>query len=204
MRFYLKTILCIVLFISSLLMSSCGMEYAKDSGWNRDIRNFDIQYVEFYKDKVAELKKKYRIDCVEKWEQNDKDDGECILTACLYSDSYTVCLLFANRVHYGDFDVELYYYGENEESLSDYESQRPLVSFINDLTKCVAYDSKIEGDENHFERLYNECRKQSKPVASYIYHFDDLVGYVGYGVSSLPPAVYTAHAAQHTNREAVL
>ena len=182
MKYYLKIILCIILFFSSLLMSSCGMEYAKDSGWNRDIQNFDTKYVEFYKDKVAELKEKYSIDCVEKWEQKDGDAGECILTASLYSDSYTICLLFANRRHFGDFEVKLYYYGENEESLSDYESQRPLVSFINDLTKYVAFDNKIEGDENHFERLYNECHKQSQSVASYIYHFDDLVGYVGYGV----------------------
>ena len=65
MKYYLKIILCIILFFSSLAMSSCGMEYAKDSGWNRDIQNFDTKYVEFYKDKVDEVKEKYSIDWVE-------------------------------------------------------------------------------------------------------------------------------------------
>ena len=171
----------LLFFTIMLFTNESNVEYAKSSGWNCDIQNFDIHYAEFYKNKIVELKEKYNLECEEKWDQS-YHDGDSIITAHLYNNYYTIYILFANRGLYGDYTIKLFYYGDDGESLKNYEMQHPLISFINDLTTSVAFESKTDDCKNRFEQLYDECYEKSKSSASYIYHFDDLVGYVGYTV----------------------
>ncbi len=157
-----------------------NIEYAESSQWNCDNQSFDTAYVDFYKNKVSEIKEKYSLNCEEEW-YKESHDGDSIITAYLYNDQYTIYILFANRGIYGDFTVKMFYYGDGKEAQKDDGVQSSLISFVHDLTKSVAFDSKTD-DKNQFEQLYNECLEENKSAASYIYHFDDLVNYVGYTV----------------------
>ena len=157
-----------------------NIEYAESSQWNCDNQSFDTAYVDFYKNKVSEIKEKYSLNCEEEW-YKESHDGDSIITAYLYSDQYTIYILFANRGIYGDFTVKMFYYGDGKEAPENDGVQSSLISFVHDLTKSVAFDSKTD-DKNQFEQLYNECLEENKSAASYIYHFDDLVDYVGYTV----------------------
>ena len=62
------------------------------------------------------------------------------------------------------------------------KSQKNLVDFINELTHFVAYDTRKEEADNHFEKLYFECIEESCTGKNYNYHFDDFIGHVGYDV----------------------
>lgn len=157
-----------------------NIEYAESSQWNCDNQTFDTEYVDFYKNTIGELKARYALDCDEIWEERSHKDDR-IITAYLYNDQFTIYILFANRGIYGDFNVKMFYYGDGKEAQKDDGVQSSLVSFVHDLTKSVAFDSKTD-DKNQFKQLYNECLEENKSAASYIYHFDDLVDYVGYTV----------------------
>ena len=174
-------VLVLTFFAMMFLGNDAETEYAKSSQWNCDNQSFDTAYVDFYKNKVSEIKEKYSLNCEEEWYKESHDD-DSIITAYLYNDQYTIYILFANRGICGDFTVKMFYYGDGKEAPGNDGVQSSLISFVHDLTKSVAFDSRTDDGKNHFEQLYNECLEENKPAASYVYHFDELVGYIGYTV----------------------
>lgn len=168
------------------LLSGDEEAYCEASGWNCTNEEFENSYMPFYLSRIDELQEEYNIVCEKKIERTSSKD-QIYFVLYLYNDYFTMKLLLANR-HYGshgDYMLELYYYGEDKETLIDYEKQKNLVSFVNDLTHEFCFDTKKEEHENHFERLYLECIEagvDNGMGASYEYHFDHIVGYIGYKV----------------------
>jgi len=181
----------IVLCISSITSCESPEDYYKDSNWSCTNEEFNDMYMPAYLAKIEELKQKYNIECTQIFEEKDykRDVGYKIY---LFSDAFTIDLFFANRSFlswdgapaggYGAFRVHLYYYGNEAVDLKDYEKQRTLVDFINEFTRYVAFDTRSEECDNHFERLYLDCIKNGEEHASYVIHFDELIDYVYYGV----------------------
>jgi len=65
-----------------------------------------------------------------------------------------------------------------------YSSEQTARELANEITNSFAFDAKT--DKNYFKALYDECIKNTAdetPHASYKYHFDDLIGNVGYYVA---------------------
>ena len=191
----MKKLICILLALLSVVsMTSCSQnavdffdflyglvfndaEYKDSSNWNCTNEEFETIYVGEYTRIVEELANKYGIN----YNQLTKaymDRGDFYFWLDLYSDEFTVELRFVNLGSHGKFHVNLYYFSQNIDDLNNYEKQKKYVDFINDLTNVVAFDTKT--DKNHFERLYAECEYID---VSYIYHFDHIVGEVGYVVS---------------------
>ena len=175
----------VVYFLDSLYSQiSSEDDYIKSSNWNCTNEEFVEEYVEYYNSKIEELKAFYGIECLEIVKMQEHDN-HIIYIKQFYNDEVTIEVLFANRSGlYGDYWVELYYFSENIDDLNNYEKQKKYVDFANDLTNAVAFDTKT--DKNHFEALYFECLNQTKidfQAASNIYHFDQIVGDVGYGVA---------------------
>ena len=112
-------------------------------------------------------------------------DGDNELEIYLYSEKFTIYISATNCGGiYGSLDVKLCYFGDMDAPISEYSSQQNLIDFINDFVRYVGYDTKHDENDNHFERLYNECvaGEEKKNSARYAYHFDNLVGELGYYV----------------------
>ncbi|MBO7305068.1 MAG: hypothetical protein J6V09_07605 [Clostridia bacterium] len=180
-------IILVHLFFIGVFFAIVGFEsredakYAKASGWNCSQEEFCGEYIALYKAKIQELRILCGIDCNVDIKQSNSD-GNNILSVNLYNDEFTIVAYFANFGMYGDYSVDLYYYGINSADLDDYEKYRNLVDFINELTMYAAYDTKTEENCNHFAKLHYECIQQELKNNSYMYHFDHIVGDVGYSV----------------------
>lgn len=180
-------IILVHLFFIGVFFAIVGFEsredakYAKASGWNCSQEKFCDEYAALYKAKIQELKTTYEIDCNEDIEQYNSGNDN-ILTVNLYNDEFTIVMRFGNFGLYGGYYVDLYYYGSDSGDLDDYGNYKHLVDFINDLTTYVAYDTRSEESDNHFEKLHDECIQLELKNNSYMYHFDHIVGDVGYSV----------------------
>ena len=191
---FLKTFLAIILTIAvclALLILAIFIifyendEYEKATGWSCSNEEFaDVYYAE-YLAIVDTLWQKYGITCekeIEEWHgENGALDG---FTIEFHNDVAMVSITFNNHNSYGTFRIRLNYFGNDEAPFSDYESQRIYVEFINELTHSVAYDTRQEECANHFEKMFFENLQitDGHPASNYYYHFDDLVGSVGYVV----------------------
>ena len=158
----------------ALLFSCNRVEYYEKSEWHCTQEEFRGHYYDIYTEKIEELKYVYGIVCHKEEEFFQK--GYYIY---LYRDDFTIVIKFLNDNDLAFYNVDLYYYGDFDASRDDYKKQRSLVNFVNDFTNYVAFDTKT--DKNYFESLYNECNK-GEPFASNKYHYDSIVGNVGYDV----------------------
>ena len=108
------------------------------------------KYYEIYTSKIEELKEKYDIEC-ESLEKFGRDEDQQIerFHFYLYNDEFTVTINFNNQSRFATYDIALYCFESEDKSLSDYEWQRNLVDFINEFTHFVAFDTRIEENQNH-------------------------------------------------------
>lgn len=169
MKKYISILLLFVIFLTS-----CNrVEYFEQSGWNCTDVIFQTYYNNLYKVKIAELKEIYNL----RFSEQESKELNGNYQLYLYNDDFTIQIKFANGEKLAFYRIDLFYYGDSEVSRKDYEKQRSLVNFINDFTNYVAFDTKT--DKNYFEALYYECCEE-KTFASNYYHYDSIVGNVGY------------------------
>ena len=166
-------------FLICLLFSPNDFnEYSEGARWNCDSDLFYSSYVPLYFEKIDELRNHYGIECSEIINQTDIE-GDNIVEIFLYNEKFTIALLVAKRGYYGHYRLQLYYY-----DLQDAATRNNVVNFVNDLTQYAAYDTKSEESENYFEKLYSDCIENDVKGTSYKYHFDHMIGYVGYDVAT--------------------
>lgn len=152
---------------------SCS--YYKGTEWDCTSEEFIRDYWPTYREKLETLCEEHGIEA----DTHITKNGDCI-TVLLYNEQATVDVTLNGGNLYGTYSVNLYYYTEKGAS-SAYTEMLPYVSFINDFTRFAAYDTKADEHPNHFLRLYEEAlASDSSPAASYSYHFDKMVGYIGY------------------------
>ena len=171
----MRKIISVLLLVVIFLTSCNRVEYFEQAGWNATEENFQTDYYYAYMAKTEELKVLHNIEC--HIEEKFFQKGYYIY---LYNDDFTIGIRFLNSEKLAFYRIDLFYYGDSEASRKDYEKQRPLVNFINDFTNYVAFDTKT--DKNHFEALYYECSEE-EPFTSNYYHYDSIVGNVGYYIS---------------------
>ena len=172
---------CIVASLFVIMAVEDDEKYAESSGWKCEEKDFYGKYAVSYQNKIEELMSLYEIEASVISEKRNIDEDN-IVEIYIYNDIFTVKIFFANRGLYADYKVNLFFYGSETTDLDDYETHRHLVQFINDLTKYVAYDTRSDERDNHFEALYLECKEKERDTSGYVYHFDHTVGNVGYYV----------------------
>ena len=181
---------CVLIVVS---FSSCNrVEYFETTGWYCTHDEFQL-YCDLYKAKIEELKSIYGIECDDKEEKRLYIDSDVsVYEINMFNDEFTIIIRFNNGEELAFYKIDLYYYGDSAASRENFENQRSLVNFINDFTNYVAFDTKT--DKNYFEVLYNECKKSDgKPTVNYSYqydssasnnyHYDSVVGNIGYSVT---------------------
>ena len=178
-------VLCYVIIMVSffaIFAATTEDKYAKSSGWSLKENEFAETYYDLYNTKLEELKDKYDISCNSEVEKLGEESD--LFVFYLYNNEYTVQIILQDNSVYGRFEIALYYYETEGNSLADYECQRSLVNFINEFTHYVAFDTKSDECENHFEKMYfeNAQKGEGKHNSSYFYHSDNLVRDVGYSV----------------------
>ena len=159
-------------------------QYYLETNWDCDTETFVNKYHPLYLEEAQRLNLKYNLDLSLYVEYGG--DGPDILYIFLYNGECTVRLVLNSKL-YGFYTGYLYYYG-NDGNFGQYEDFKPMVEFINDFTNYAAYDAR--GDQNHFERLYNEALKDENGYASWELHFDDYIGSVSYYVDLTYEAGY--------------
>lgn len=164
-------------------------EYAKSSEWSCDNETFSKEYLDIYISKLEELQAKHGIICELRITENN-DNGQCSYDIYLSNDEFAIHFILRNNKSFGEYTVRLEFYDKEINSLYNYDKQRNAVNFINEFTHYVAFDTKHDECENHFERLYLETvqNQNSNRINTYIYHQDDLVGNIGYSIST--PYIY--------------
>ena len=170
-----KKVICLFL-VASLFwcLCSCDTDYYKQTNWQYTDQEFMDLCFPLYLEKVEALKEVYEIECAIKVDL--MPFGADIY---LYNENFTMSLFLANRGYCGDCRLELYFYGDDD-TLYNYEEQKKYVNFLNDMTIFAAFDTKTE---NRFDSLFAECLEKNETFASDRYHFDTLIGNVGYDVS---------------------
>ncbi|MBO5906574.1 MAG: hypothetical protein J6Q85_00275 [Clostridia bacterium] len=163
----------VVYFVFSLETN----DYYESANWNCTREEFNTTYYNLYKDKLSELKELYDLE-YEVFEEVGHLEHKSFYRWYLYNDAYTFRIFVDSKAR---LHAELYFYGTEYIVRSDYETQRNAVSFLNDFVNFAAYDSRAE--ENQFEKLYFECVSEGKSYECNIYHFDNFIGNVGYGLS---------------------
>lgn len=174
-------IVCLVLWFAlfMLLFTNPDNDYYKEVGWNCTPESFADEYMPKYQEKINQLSHMLESECQIRT-TFFHDNTAAVIS--LYNECFTIVISLAHFDFYGDYEILLYYYG-TDGITQDAEAMRPYVQFINDFTNYVAYDTKTEDGQNHFLRLYEECMATGT-FTSYNYHFDDLIGNVGYRVNA--------------------
>ena len=180
-----------ILLLLSLLLFFCSCswsweEYAKSTSWCCTKEEFTANYLPLYLNKIEQLKEFYGVECVLQTDIQRYD----YFHIYLYNNFFTIEISFMNELssniekenwNYGSIWATLYFYGENG-LISDYNAQKVYVDFLNDFVNYSAFDAKT--NENRFASLFAECVQQEEPSKSDTYHFDQLIGYVGYNVTT--------------------
>ena len=179
-------IVFIFLGICCFLVSDClfsnDSEYYLSSGWNCEEGEFEEVYTKVYSEKISALKEKYNIECEEKIDiyYREKD---CRMDITLCNERFTLRVVLRDDFEdFGSLSVTLACFDGEEHSIDDYSSHEDIINLANEFIRDVGYDVKSEESENHFARLYTEI-KEKNSYGSYYYHFDEILGYVGYDVS---------------------
>ena len=176
-----KLIAVLLLFAILLVFTSCDeTQYFRCVKWNVSIKDFEERYIPLYEEQLSLLSNKYALE-YERLTEIDKDEHKIIFVTYLYNEEYTIKIVMNNEVECALYEIILRYYGSEENSLADYESQRKAVNFINDFTNYAAFDTISE--ENRLEKLYSEAQSASDLRAFDKYHFDNHIGSVGYFVA---------------------
>ena len=181
----MKKLIVLTLIITSLFsVSSCSFmdrllggdeDYYKQSNWECTDEEFSTVYYDLYQAKIDELKQVYQIEC----ETLVEHPEDRVYYIYLYSDIFTINFDFYNCNGYGSIKAKLYYFETANTSLDDYESQKPYVDFLNDFINYAGFDTIT--DNNQFEVLYQAGTTGSeREDKSNFYHYDSLVGNVGY------------------------
>jgi len=162
-------------------------QYYLGAGWDCDDETFANEYYPLYYNEIQRLKTLYGLECQERVDFDTRGDSVNfnVISYCLYSNYYTICL-YLNNNGIAEYNVCLYYF-VNDKSSDNHDDLTPLLGFINDFTNYVAYDTRT--DCNHFERLFNDAVLDGK-YADYLYHYDSLIGNVGYTVYLSAPIGY--------------
>ena len=160
----------------SLIPKQPTSKYASSSGWNCE-EDFYSNYYPQIEEKLSELQEKYSLHC----EKNVEQRTEQAIYICMYTDIYTFEFLFTSHDQHGSYSGALYFYGENEKQLYDYNLQKNLVDFLSDFTHFIAYG--VDTDVNTFEEMYNYCMTHSIDGYRQQLHFDPQVDSVEYGIS---------------------
>ena len=168
----LAVVILILLIVFALYLFR-GDDYYKESGWDCNPEDFRNRYSETIDNKIAELQKKYSIEC----EKTINPNHDTIIEYHLYDDTFTINLLFGpHSEYYSDFEADLYYYGSDESDLDDYSKQENLLNFLDEIVCYFGHDTK----KGRFESLYSECLENHKLRADDLIHQDDLVGDIRY------------------------
>lgn len=150
--------------------------YYKEPGWNCDNEMFMGEYKDKYYAKICELKQKYNIECYE-YVETEIEESNSTIRYFLYCESYTFKLNISSGAEYGECELILYYYGEEDKAIN-YSNCENLVDFLNEFTNYVAYDTIKE--YNCFEKLYYLNIQNNSDCESEWIYFDNMVGNVSY------------------------
>ena len=153
-------------------------DYYKGAEWDCKPEDFREMYLGIIENKIVELQTKHNIEC----KKYINPDYDTMIEYYLYDDTFTICLMFGARANstYAKYKASLYYYGENESDLDDYDKQKNLVDFLSEITHYFGYDTGAT--ENKFEQFYNSCIDNEKTNEYQLIHQDDLIGDVRYSV----------------------
>ncbi len=177
MRYIALIVLIIALIFSFLLYED--VSYYEGSEWNCSEEEFREKYVDLIDTKVCNLKEKYNLVCEYKIE-TPPDSSGCIIKVTLFDETFTMDFVFGCKTRYGYYLANLYFYGNGEDDLTNYDAQKVYVDFLWELTDLVAYD--INSETNIFEDSFNYCMQNNVEGFNENIHFDSLVGYIEYGV----------------------
>ena len=186
-----KMILLSLILLVSVSLMSCGAvvdwllinldkngQYYLGAGWDCNDETFANEYYPLYYSEIQRLKALHGLECQERVDWDYDTMGNPKVTFYLYCEEYTFRLkLLGGSIGY--YDGYLYYYAEDR-STDKYEEFKPLVEFLNDFTNYAAYDTKT--DCNHFEKMFNDAISNGEKYSSFYYHYDSVIGNVGYYV----------------------
>lgn len=180
----LKSLIVIIVFafiIVAFILVDHFIEtrYINGVNWNVDNETFESENVVFYNEEILRLMNKYSLDCTLHTEKNYNENGKLIYDFYLYCEDYTIVINMVNGYELGFYKIAVYYYNDNRLN-NNYNDIQPVVDFANEITNIIAYDTKM--NENQFEKLYYDALNSEKKYATNYYHFDNIVGNVGYKV----------------------
>ena len=180
----------IVLFVVPLTIiiynNESNASYYLNSGWNCDNEKFKTFYSSRYSEKISELKALYDLHFDEKLEviSNEEYDG-VTLDFSLYCEEYTILFRLESFGALGTVDANVYYFCDDTNKC-ELENIQALLSFTNDFINYVSFDSIKDGNE--LVRLFVESKSkpEGEQFESNRYHYDSVIGNVGYYVSLIP------------------
>ena len=166
------------MLILILLMDVTDGNYYKMSNWNMSDEEFLEEYVKECEFKLDELMNVYEPEYIKDIEVTSLDNGDSRCVIHLYNEQFTLELTLRDVGFYGSLNASLYFFGGEAER----KDEQVLLAVLNGFVRYFGFDTKNDESENHFERLRSEAVNEGLTHGSYYYHFDEMVGDVGYSV----------------------
>ena len=152
----LSFVLALVILVSSVFTftgcTDASEDYYAPIGWDVTTEVFENNYIPYY-DKAIKLEKISRnMECEHYFDVSDD-----IMRVFLFNESFTICFYFGNGQNYGEFILQLFYFGdtENPDSVNDYAAQKDLVDFAYSAIKAFGYRNMLDENPDTFKVLFD-------------------------------------------------
>jgi hypothetical protein len=166
-----------VIQLSLLSLVGCkDHAYRNASNWTVTDDVFMQQYLQFYTSSITMIYNKYDFEYTQ--EVAIEEDNRFSIT--YQNDCEVIKFIFLNdRGGFGHYRSNYYYFNDDLEGIFFYEHHNAILAFVSEINSIVSFD--YQGDVDTYYDLYvNHLTHQQN---TYFYHFDSVVGYIGYGVT---------------------
>lgn len=172
---HIALVLAVVIFAFSF--ASCGdLTYYAESDWEYSSEEFFGEPFENINSKILDISEKYGFEfCNTIYYENDS--CKCIL---IYDDVVSFIIKFDCEDLWCVCEIEIFFFGEDENDLADYEKQKKYIDFINDVKNTLVYN--YENQSNLFKESFEYCVANEVESYDSEHHFDAMVGELTYGV----------------------
>ena len=172
---HIALLLAIIIFALSAV--SCGdLTYYKDAQWDCPQEEFYDRYHEPVEAKIMQVIEASGVEVKHFVEAVDDDAFRFVFQ----NDTFVCLIYFYCEELWGHCNVNMYFYGEDEGQLRDYDAQKKYLDLVNEVTHLIAY--KIDPELNMYENAYNSCIENNVNTFEKEIHYDAMTGVSKYGV----------------------
>ena len=172
---HIALFLAVVIFALSLV--SCGnLNYFYGSEWKYTAEEFYNGPFDKVKEKIVEISKECGLDLYNFTSRTDDSNAAIWLS----DEQATFVFRFRCDNYWCSIETEMFFFGNGEEDLLNYDAQKTYIDFANKVTHTLVYDA--DPNLNAYKHSFDYCVENNESSYDGEKHYDALLGDLTYGV----------------------